>query len=290
MKTAFAQRDCLMEIGNPDIEKNLLINGKMNSNFQILYTGEPRDSVRNSMSLYASLFAYRFILCHELGHIFNGHTQYLDSIYMNSKIEMRLESFINNTKYCLDRRTLEMDADAYAATSSFDNVAIFYRDYKNAPPCSLFDEAETIFKIWSFAICSIFLFFETMGKTIYDSKSFYLPNEARFLMVMYSAYETAQSYVKYNIVPELRNKREEIINYIFEGIKEAENFFAKIYKHNFNWASDLLKPNYAYSLFADEVLNNWDNSLRKRLEKYAVVPLYDKDKMDEIMKSLKYYR
>ena len=39
-----------------------------------------------------------------------------------------------------------------------------------------------------------------------------------FLMIMYSVYETAQSYVKYEIVPELRDKREKIINNIVEGI------------------------------------------------------------------------
>lgn len=288
MKTAFSQKEIFVEIGDVSNETNKFIIGFFTYyNKQIIYNGTPQNELRENMALYAAIFAIRFIFTHEMGHIMNGHTRYLNTVYMNPKIKMRIESSVDDSKYCLDRRTMEMDADAAAITSSFDNVAILYKYHYMEQPISLLRKKEEIFSIWSFSIAAIFMLFETNSESEYDSNGFYLPNEARFIMVMNAAYEMAQLYVKHDIVPELEINKVEIFDSILYGVKECERFFQIIYNKSFLWSDKILNPDEFYKYYSSEVLENWDNGLKNKLEKYSRVPLYDKDKVDELVEQIK---
>lgn len=288
MKTAFSQKKLFKNVGNSLEENDCFIEGEFDfQEKQIRYTNMPKNEERDTIANYAALFAIRFIFTHELGHILNGHTRYLDTVYMNSKIGMRLEKVLNNSKYCLDRRTMEMDADAAAITSSFDNVAILYKYYYADIPISMLKKKEDIFFIWSFSITAIFMLFETYGKSNYSKNTFYLPNEARFMMVMNAAYETAKSYVKHEVVPELKENKTDILKAVVDGVKECELFFKDVYNQDFSWSDTILNPDEYYKYYSSEVLQNWDNRLKKKLEKFSRAPLYDKEKIDEIMEKIK---
>lgn len=287
MKTAFSQTDCFENIGDSQEEKNNIIYGKFSDEkLSVNFTGTPNDRLRESISTYASMFAIRFIITHELGHIFNGHTAYLKKMYMNSQICMKEEKKEENDEYSLDRRTLEMDADAAAATSSFDNVVMLYYEHSNEKLIKSLKSREEIFRIWAFSVCSVFMLFEQMATTEYDKYGYYLPNKARFFMIMNAAYETAKAYAKHDIVPELKIKNNEIMDEVCNGVREAEIFFRKM-RMKFNWLREFKELDSSYFYFSREVLSNWDNKLRGKLEEYASQPLYNKDNMDEIIKKIK---
>lgn len=288
MKTAFSQKEIFPEIGDISNETNSFIEGVFTYfDKQIRYSNTPHDVIRDTMANYAALFSIRFIFTHELGHIMSGHTRYLGTTYMNSKIGMRLERVVNHSRYCLDRRTMEMDADASAITSSFDNVAMLYKYHYEDAPISLLKRREEIFSIWSFSIAAIFMLFETDSVSDYSHKGYYLPNEARFMMVMNAAYETAKSYINHNIAPELGTNKLEIMRSVVYGVKQCESFFQNVYCKSFFWSNAILNPDERYKYYSSEVLQNWDNKLKDKLVKYSRAPLYDKDKIDEMIEIIK---
>ena len=65
------------------------------------------------------VLSYRFIILHEFGHLFNGHCNFLCSLNHDKNFKLKM---INNNKkdyaYALCERTLEYDADSFAATQS----------------------------------------------------------------------------------------------------------------------------------------------------------------------------
>lgn len=135
MKTAFAQRNILSDFGNANEEKNAIYIGKhvfrKNKHELIFCTRNTIvDACREELSLYVALLAIYFVFLHEVGHIVNGHTRLMNDLYMNSEFYMRMKKSNNSMQYYLDRRTLEMDADAMAATRSIDNVLILYEQDK----------------------------------------------------------------------------------------------------------------------------------------------------------------
>lgn len=286
-KTTFCQKDCFENIGIAKNENNTGVKGSFDEkNCNLYFTGTPKDSLRETASTYVALLAFSFIGKHELGHILNGHTAYLNKMYMNSKIGMRNEKITRCDEYCLDRRTLEMDADAAAATASIDNVTMLYRDGFDEELSALFKKKEEIFGLWSFAICSVFMLFESFMTTTYNKNGYYLPNKARFYMVMSSAYETAKEYANHDIVPELKENKATILKEVFYGIEQAEKIFFKK-GFVFSWMEDLLDENELYIEYSDEVLDNWDNNIGDKLEKFARTPLYRKGEMGPIFEQIK---
>jgi len=286
MKTAFAQRDVLDKISFSQDEDNKIIDGKfIPFNCSIIYNGGVVNPNRNSLADYTSIVALRFIFAHELGHILNGHTQLLKSLYMDSRIDMRLENIDQNQKYCLDRRTLEMDADAAAATNSIDNIIMLYCEHRNNDIFSLFTEPEDIFSIWGFAVSCIFFKFEKEKKTIYKKDSCYLPNAARLMLILDSAHETAKSYVSHNVVSGLLESKDKIDKALLYGIEQARYFFKKCYYVDYHWIENINKGE--YWAFSKEVLENWNENLFYKLTPYSRAPLYLPSKVDKTMERLK---
>ena len=50
---------------------------------------------------------------------------------------------------------------------------------------------------------------------------------------------------------------------------------------------DLLDENELYIEYSDEVLDNWDNNIGDKLEKFARTPLYRKGEMGPIFEQIK---
>lgn len=286
MKTAYAQNDILDKIAFSMKEKNKIIDGKfIPYNCSIMYDGESVNPVRNLLAEYTALMALRFIASHELGHILNGHTKLMNSMYMNSKIEMRLEKIIHNKKYCLDRRTLEMDADAAAATRTINNVIMLYCEHRDDYIFKLLTKPEDIFSIWGFAISCIFFKLESLGETQYEEDACYLPNFARLIMVIDSAYQTAKTYIAHNVVEGLLDNKDNINKAILYGIEHAQFFCRKIYYRDFRWIESV--DNEVYRAFSEEVLDNWNNRLFHKLTPYSRAPLYLPSEIDETIEQLK---
>lgn len=280
MKTAFSQKDLFYEIGDSSIETNNIIFGEYDEELkQVSYTGKPKDEYRDFISNYCCFnFVLKFIALHEMGHIVDGHTRLLNKLYAKPEIYMRLEKAINNKMYCLDRRTLEMDADAVAISALFDHVATTYKDCIGKEPLDRLKSPEDIFKLWSFSIAILFMYFEVNAPSEYDPNGYYLPNNARFKLAMLAAKENAKLFIKHGIVKELEPNKNKIISAIINGIDEASRLIERIFNIKLDWLSTF--EDEKFDFYSNEVLNNWDNRLKKKLEKYARVTLYNPETVE----------
>lgn len=67
--------------------------------------------------------------------------------------------YIQENMY-LDRRTLEMDADAVAATNLIDNILMSYEKRKKKLEYIQIFSVEDLFELWGFSIACVFMKFE----------------------------------------------------------------------------------------------------------------------------------
>lgn len=89
-----------------------------NMKFYTIVSGERKYDLKKA-NIYLELMHHiscRLIIYHELGHIFNGHLDYYNSLSMNQqKLSLFMDSR-QNQLLPLESQVLEMDADAFAAT------------------------------------------------------------------------------------------------------------------------------------------------------------------------------
>ena len=272
IKTAFAQRNILCRFGNSNEERNAIYTGKhifRNNKHELIFRTQHAivDSCRENLSLYVAMLAIRFIFAHEVGHIVNGHTRLMDDLYMNSKIYMRMEKSNNVFQYCLDRRTLEMDADAVAATNSIDNILMLYEKGKKDLEDMQIFSIEDLFELWGFSVACVFLKFELDLKSSYNSNSYYLPNDARYLLAIDAARQTLLSYIRNEIISYTVDV-EKYDSAVTNGLLEAEKFF-RLYNGDLSLTASLINNRDKFELFSEEVNNNWNKNLRSRLEQHS---------------------
>jgi hypothetical protein len=90
----------------------------------------PNDPARIAHANWLALNALDFLLQHEIAHIRHGHCEYWDSIHgVPFLAELNANSGLS-THDSLTRQTLEMDADAYAATNAISRILSFYKGSK----------------------------------------------------------------------------------------------------------------------------------------------------------------
>lgn len=74
---------------------------------------------KNNIAEYLAKFAIEIIVAHEIGHLYNGHTEY----YLTLQQELNSGISEKRREQCLlDLRTLEYDADAYAVNRVLEEV------------------------------------------------------------------------------------------------------------------------------------------------------------------------
>lgn len=285
--TAFSDRSMFPNIGKVDNESNNLVKGCFDSSkIQLLFTDQPKDEDRLTIANLTAMFACNYIYAHELGHLLNGHGYLLKTLYGNNRMEMILKNIMgtfSNTKkeeYSLDRRTLEMDADSFAATFGINNIIGLYQEReKNKIYFDLLESPFQIFELWTFAVHNIFMIFELACPSRYKKTDTYLPNEAREILNLLSADKTIDSMIERGYFKCTDWEKSEIKKHFFKGIKEAEKFFNNLFGKKYNFIEEgLKKPE--YNEYVNEVLNNWDNKLRYKLKKYSRAILYDPNGMD----------
>lgn len=290
IKTAFAQRNILCKFGNSNEERNAICTGEYifrNNKHELIFNmhDDIVDSCRKTLSFYVALLAIRFIFTHEVGHITNGHTRLMYDLYMNSKIYMRREKSNNNFQYCLDRRTLEMDADATAATYSIDNILMLYEKEKKNLEDMQISGIENLFELWGFSVACIFLKFELDSKTSYNPKSYYLPNDARYLLTINAAKQTLLSYSRNKLISYTVDV-EQYDRAVRNSLLEAEKFF-RLYDNDLSFTKSLINNHEKFKFFSEEINNNWDNNLRSRLKKYSKTVLFSEKETEQAIKDMK---
>lgn len=225
-------------------------------------------------AMLLEIFVSRFILLHELGHIFNGHCKFVTDI-TNGEMDFIPMHYIGkkelNEKQALDIRTLEFDADAFAVTQSIMHIVSIYSDFEKQVDIKDM-EPEDLFYWWGFAIRSHFLVCEdSYIKKGYSKKMTHLPSVARWTQVCVIATELIDEY---NI---LEGKKKCFNQKIIDGSIEAERVFNDIKYTRYNWENQMISDEY-YTEYKKEIDENWNN-VKKILEKYARLPLWEESEM-----------
>lgn len=92
--------------------------------------------------------------------------------------------------------------------------------------------------------------------------------------------------MKFCIVDGLVDNKEKILSAVSYGIEQAYLFFRKVYNVDFPWLKILGKEE-KFKLYANEVLDNWNNRMYSMLKKYSRASLYLPSQIDDIMEELK---
>lgn len=219
------------------------------------------------------IFVSRFITLHELGHILNGHCKLLAKLSQKETYFMSMyyidKNMESNEKEALDIRTMEMDADAFAATQSMNHLLYLYDNFETEVDLANMSKQE-LFYWWAFAIRSHFLVCEDrFADSKYNPKMKHLPSVARWTLV----YNSIISLLDYF------NKSQQEIqsfkNNIYRGTIDAEIKFNNIKFTNYNWIKEIYSDK-EYKKYIDEINDNW-SKVKMQLEEYARLPLFQEN-------------
>lgn len=230
-----------------------------------------------SLASLLNIFVARFILTHELGHLFNGHCGYVNAKRGNSVqyIPMFYKDTYGITSIIspLDNRTLEMDADAFAATDNFRNLVLLYNKFEEKVDSRLNIKPIDLFYWWSFAIRSNFLIMQNLlNDDEYKDSITYLPSVARWSLIIGSIYTNINSGMN-KINYRNGDSKEKILKTIVEGSVYAEKYFNEKFSTEYNWITEIIE-NEDYKNFVNEINKNWGN-ISSKLSCFSRLPLYE---------------
>lgn len=224
-----------------------------------------------------NIFVSRFILTHELGHLLNGHCRYL-----NSKGDDSLQYipiFYNDIDEnasdisALDWRTLEMDADAFAATDNCRNLIFLYNNFEEKVDSNLNIQPIDLFYWWSFAIRSNFILMQyKLNDNYYTKDMKYLPSVARWSLIIGSINEIISREI-YIINYRNGDSKEEIMKSIINGSIYAEKYLNNNFFTEYNWCREILQDE-DYNEYVTEIRINWEN-MKSQLKDFSRLPLYN---------------
>lgn len=260
-----------------DIDKELLarkIDFVFNSDKkQLGYTGIPICSVRRRVAEYVSLLALIFIASHELGHIFNGHAEYMNKKLGLATLSMYNEGRLDNFS-SLDYKTIEMDADAAAMTRSIDNILSIYEDFDKYDLKRLIGNKEVLLKLWSVSIFSLFLVLEdNYPSGVNWTHNKYLPNLVRYFVNLDAAMQYVKTYMKISKYRYDDDFYDYLYSIIVYSIREVEKNYNEIFKTKHNLYQYIDTNAEAINKHSQIVLDNW-KKIRPDLEEYSRVELY----------------
>ena len=222
-----------------------------------------------------TIFVSRFIITHELGHLLNGHCEYLNSIEQDRMqyIPMFEKVGSKNKRKApsLDYRALEMDADAFATTDNCRYLIQMYEGFETYVDRSLNIEPIDLFYWWSFAIRSNFLITQNiLNDEVYSADMKHLPSVARWVLVLDSITRIIEDEF-YKINYRHGDNKEKILEYIAKGFLFAEKQYNEHSYTSFNSAKEIQNKDFISYVTAAQ--KKWDN-IRDELKRYSRLSLY----------------
>lgn len=227
--------------------------------------------VDDSKAKLLEIFVSRFIVTHEIGHILNGHCKLLASKSQKETHFIPMYYTANSgsmsSQEALDRRTMEMDADAFATTQSMLHVLYLYSDFDRQVKIKMM-EPKDIFYWWAFAIRSHFLVCQDrFVDNRFHEKMTHLPSNARWIMILTTALDLLPQY---NITDqEKKCFREKII----QGATEAEIKFNNIKFTKYDVFNEITE-NKDFETYRSEVNYHWER-MKSLLLEYSRLPLFN---------------
>ncbi|MGQ9006136.1 hypothetical protein [Bacillus sp. FSL R5-0523] len=223
-----------------------------------------------------TIFVSRFIITHELGHLLNGHCEFL---YSKDKKNIQYISMFEKDKNQttktispLDFRTLEMDADAFAATDNCRNLILLYELFEEKVDSDLNIKPIDLFYWWSFAIRSNFLITQRiLNDEEYKVDKTHLPSVARWILILGSMLNIIESDT-YKINYRVGDSKEKLLQSFVNGFVYAEKCYNEIFYTNYNCIEETINSE-DYVHYASATQRNWEN-LRSELDIFSRLPLY----------------
>ena len=220
------------------------------------------------------IFCARFVLVHEMGHLFNGHCEYVkkeSSLLSYLPMVLKKKEVINEKITALDYRTMEMDADSFAATDTYKSLIVLYNLFEEKVDSELNIRPIELFYWWSFAIRSQSLITQDLEKNHYYKEMLNLPSVIRWANisgVFLKCLESRMLKIEYR----KGDNEEVLLQQFLNGCQDAERIFNEIKHTEHNWIEEI-KNGSLYDEFGRDIHNNW-RKLRKKLEHYSRLPLY----------------
>lgn len=282
--TLFNNKNVFPNIGDPKTATSKKCKFFFDENKKRLaFLNGPIDILRRDVAGFLALLAIRFIIAHEVGHHLNGHVMYLKE--KTGHFELLMLNNFFETISPLNYKTIEMDADAFAITDCITNIMTNYETFKNNTYFNrILKDRNEIFKLWMFAIHSLFLLFERHTKEIKDiNKALYLPTNLRQLLNINASMHFIECYLKVTKNKYEENFHEFYCSEIKEAIDYAELCFNETFNENHNFLRKITN-NIDALVHSDIVLNNWKN-IKPDLERYSRLELFDKNNIEKIIES-----
>lgn len=258
-----ANKSCKLIIGDDPIVTDKVI----------MFQNAPFDDDRQELAKSMSHYSVIFLLLHELGHQLNGH---VDLIKKRSK---SINGHYIKLDEC-DLQTLEMDADAFAATQLMDTL---YHVYKSG---KVFKTIDDMLLRLAYAITILFVLIEDYENN--ERKAIKFPKYIRMSLAIDSASVACKSIcgMDYNTAADKLTKYSVDVLYKLQLLDKfqqsiarsecVEDIFDFIGREDFE---NKMQSEISSSLLSREikdhsrhVLDNWKN-LKSSLQKYTLVKL-----------------
>ncbi|QNO14366.1 hypothetical protein HYG86_06055 [Alkalicella caledoniensis] len=270
-----SQPDAFINVGKPSLfDISIHTEPVINKNLkQLNFYNSPSDIDRQDFVFLLSYISIMFVIYHELGHHYNGHM-----LFQNSLSGLYKQRMVDNKDMVLsplDYQTIEMDADAHAVTQCLIHIIELYKNRERFNDNNFFtyvNDYKELLKIWMYSVQTLFLILgkDNIDKTNYH-KAEYLPRRIR-----QSLNGSVACDVLEKVYPDIAKK----MNLNKETLKELYIWSAvtaeKDYNSLYNLKVDTLEINNQLNNetveHTEKVLKNWQK-LKKLLEPYSRLEL-----------------
>lgn len=242
---------------------------------RLYFSCEPCCDTRRKAALQLYMYAVRFIIEHELGHVFDGHTMYINDKDAKFKFTLVGDQKSDNVT-ALDINTLEMDADAVAISCVADGMIDMYERYEEINFIKgIIDNRNEIFKLFGFSLTTLFLILETEWRKSNNewNEETGLPPITRLFVNLEAGSRYIKEYLHNNNMDECA---EEFIKLIYSGAIEAEREYNNIFNTNYNILSDCNNTYKEVLEYYISLGNKWEE-IRLELNRFSRKQLYTKN-------------
>lgn len=216
------------------------------------------DKNSNSIAEYMAMFAIKWIIAHEVGHAFNGHTAYYSEVRKKIQSEKNEEEI---AKLFLDLQSMEMDADAFAVNRIIDVAMDLYK--KDDKIFKLLKNKQDILKL---IICSVHaIFFIFRNCDVYDCmKTEHPPTFIRECLVLGAMKQGLLK--KYNVIVD--------DDYMMNDIGKIENLICDIEgKKNEDYINYINNFHQEIKKYMTRIQSNFKNNIIYKINDESRLPI-----------------
>ncbi|HBJ1654610.1 hypothetical protein [Clostridium botulinum] len=216
------------------------------------------DVIRNNIAEYMAMFAIKWVIAHEIGHAFNGHTNYYQEI--RKKIQ-NTNNDKDKEELFLELQTMEMDADTFAINRVVDEVMNLY---KNNDKILLFlKNQKDLLRLVILSIHGVFFLFRD-NDNYEDAKVEHPSTFVRECFTLDSMKESLSKNYCFNISHD----------YLMQDIAEIEKTMNILFpKNNELYLSYIKNKTCEIKECVERIQNNFKNSTKYKIKNEARLPV-----------------